>query len=144
MRFKTVFPFLICLLVIQTFTIHKSFAQDNTPAQATIDSLNKEQALNHYINGTVHRTIMFLEIVNPIFFKPQTSNNKFADLKKLQTKIIKDSFLKFEGNEVSWEKDHILTYFLSEENVIKCAIDIQDKFINLIEKENIKLKMLFG
>jgi AraC-like DNA-binding protein len=111
---------------------------------ANIAWSNKNSPFDGYINGTVHRTIMFLEIVNPIFFKPQTSNNKFADLKKLQTKIIKDSFLKFEGNEISWENNSILTSFLSEENAINCAVDIQNKFTKLSEEEDIKFSVSIG
>ena len=69
-----------------------------------------------YINETAHRTIMYLEIVNPLLFKLQVKKSKFADLLKMQKQLIKDSFLKFEGNVVSWENDNILTSFLSEES----------------------------
>ena len=104
----------------------------------------KNSPFEGYINETAHRTIMYLEIVNPILFKKKIKKSKFADLFKLQKKIIKDSFLKYEGNIVSWENDSVLTSFLSEENAIKCAADIQNKFINLSEKENIKFSVSIG
>jgi len=105
---------------------------------------NKNSPFDGYINETVHRSIMYLEIANPLLFKLQISKSKFADLLSLQKKIIKDSFLKFEGNEVSWENDHILTSFLSEENAIKCASDIQNKFTELSAKENMKFSISMG
>jgi len=91
----------------------------------------KNSPFDGYINETVHRTIMYLEIINPLLLKLQTNKCKFAELLILQKEIIKDSFLKFEGNIVSWENESILTSFLSEENSIYCAIDIQDKFNKL-------------
>jgi len=105
---------------------------------------NKNSPFDGYINGTAHRTFMYLEIVNPILFKLQNSKSKFSDLLKLQKKLIKNSFLKFECNVVSWENYNILTSFLSEENAIKCAADIQNKFTNLSEEESIKFSVSMG
>ena len=47
-----------------------------------------------YINKTAHRTIMYLEIVNPLLFKLQINKNKFSVLLNRQKQLIKDSFLK--------------------------------------------------
>ncbi len=111
---------------------------------ANIAWSNKNSPFVGYINETVHRTIMYLEIANPIQFKLNISHDKFVDLIKLQKKLIKDSFLKFEGNKVSWENDNILTSFLSNENTIKCAMDIQNKLIKLSHHENIKFSFSMG
>ena len=97
---------------------------------------NRNSPFDGYINETTHRTIMFLEITNPILFQPKINKSKFSDLIKLQEKIIKDSFLKFESNVVSWDNDSILASFLSEENAINCAAWIQKKITNLSEDEN--------
>ncbi|MEJ2617100.1 MAG: DUF4242 domain-containing protein [Ignavibacteriaceae bacterium] len=105
---------------------------------------NKNSPFDGYINEKVHRTILFLEIVNPILSKLQINKRKFADILKLQRKIIKESFLKFKGKEVSWENDSIVTSFLSEENAINCAAEIQNKFTNLSEEENIKFSVSIG
>lgn len=104
----------------------------------------KNSPFDGYINRTAHRTIMYLEIVNPLVLKLQVSKSKFADLLKSQIKIIKDSFLKYEGNVVSWESNSILTSFLSEENAISCAADIQNKFTSLSEKEITKFSVSMG
>ena len=87
---------------------------------------------------------MYLEIVNPLLFKLQINKNKFADLLNRQKQVIKDSFLKYEGNVVTWENDNILTSFLSEENGINCAIDIQNKFFKISEKEKTRFSVSIG
>ncbi len=97
-----------------------------------------------YINETVHRAIMCLEIVNPLLLKLQDTKNKFADLSELQLKLIKDSFLMFEGHIVSSESDRILASFLSKEKAINCARDVQDKFIKLSTEENTKSGVSIG
>jgi len=53
----------------------------------------KNSPFDGYINETAHRTIMFLEIINPILFKLKNNKSNFADLLELQKKLIKDSFL---------------------------------------------------
>jgi AraC-like DNA-binding protein len=97
-----------------------------------------------YISETVHRAIMDLEIVNPLTLRAQISKSKFVELLNSQKKIIKNSFLKYEGNVVSWENNSIITSFLSEENAINCAVDIQKKFTNVSEKDNHKLSFSMG
>ena len=62
----------------------------------------------------------------------------------MQKQVIKDSFLKYEGNVVTWENDNILTSFLSEENGINCAIDIQNKFFKISEKEKTRFSVSIG
>jgi AraC-like DNA-binding protein len=62
----------------------------------------------------------------------------------LQKKIIKDSFLKYEGNTVSWENNDILASFLSEENAINCAVDIQNKFTAISAEEEKRCKFSMG
>ncbi len=104
----------------------------------------KNPELKGIITETAHRTIMYLEIVNPLLLKLQINKNKFADLLKRQKKFIKDSFLKFEGYLVSWENDSVLASFLSEENAIICAVDIQNNFIKLLKEENIKSSVSVG
>jgi len=104
----------------------------------------KNSPFEGYINETAHRTIMYLEIVNPLLFKLQINKNKFSDLLNRQKQLIKDSFLKFEGNVVSWENDNILTSFLSEENGINCAVDIQNKFTGLLNVDDIKFSVSVG
>ncbi len=52
--------------------------------------------------------------------------------------------MKFEGNTVSWETDNIITSFLSEENAIKSAIDIQNKYTKLSDKEGVKSSVSIG
>ena len=104
----------------------------------------KNSPFEGYINETAHRTIMYLEIVNPLLFKLQINKNKFSDLLNRQKQLIKDSFLKFEGNVVSWENDNILTSFLSEENGINCAVDIQNKFTGLSNEDDIKFSVSVG
>jgi AraC-like DNA-binding protein len=106
--------------------------------------LEKRPDFNGIITETAHRTIMYLEIENPLILKLPINKNKFTDLLKLQKKFIKDSFLKFEGYVVSWEHNSILTSFASEENAIVCAADIQSKFIKLSEIENIKFSVSIG
>ena len=105
---------------------------------------NKNSPFDGYINKTAHRTFMYLEIVNPLLLKLQISRGKFSDLLNLQKKTIKNSFLKFEGNVVSWENNNILTSFLSEENAINCAAEVQNKFTMLSEKENKKFSASMG
>jgi len=104
----------------------------------------KNPPFDGYIDGTAHRTIMFLEIVNPIFFNLQLNKSKFIDLCELQKKMIRDSFLKYEGNVVSWENNCILTSFLLEKNALKCSLNIQDKFANLSEEKDIKCNFSMG
>ena len=104
----------------------------------------KNSPFDGYINETAHRTIMFLEIINPILFKLKNNKSNFADLLELQKKLIKDSFLKFEGNVISWESDCLIASFLSEENAINCAAEIQNKFNNLSQDENIKSCVSIG
>lgn len=104
----------------------------------------KNSPFDGYINGTAHRTIMYLEIANPLSLKLQTNKSKVADLLNLQKKLIKDSFLKFESNVVSWENDSVLASFLSEENAINCATDIQNKFSNHSDEENLKSSVSIG
>ena len=87
---------------------------------------------------------MSLEINNPIFLKLEIHKDKFAELEKLQKKIIDDSLLKLEGNKVSWENGNILISFLSEENAINCAADIQHKFCNLASEENFNSSVSIG
>ena len=97
-----------------------------------------------YINETVHRAILYLEIENPLLLELHIGKSKLEDLLNLQKKIIKDSFLKFEGNEISWENNSILASFLSEENAINCAVVIQNKFTKLSKEENIKFSVSMG
>lgn len=97
-----------------------------------------------YINDKVHRTIMYLEIMNPLSLKLQINNNKLVDLLNRQNKLIKESFLKFESNVISWENDSILTSFLSEENAINCATEIQNKISIYSKEENIKSSVSIG
>jgi AraC-like DNA-binding protein len=104
----------------------------------------KNPVFDGYINKTAHRAIMYLEIVNPLLLRLQISKSKFADLLNLQKKIIKDSFLKFEGNVVSWEHNNILISFLSEENSLNSAADLQNKFAKLSEEENKKFSVSMG
>ncbi len=105
---------------------------------------NNNSLFEGYINEITHRTMMYLEIVNPILFSSQTRKIKFTELLKLQKKIIKDSFLKFEGKIVSWENDNILSSFLLKENAIKCSIDIQKNIIKLSSNKNIKFSVSMG
>jgi AraC-like DNA-binding protein len=97
-----------------------------------------------YISKTAHRAIMSLEINNSIFLKLQINKDKFAQTENLQKKFINDSLLKFEGNKVSWENGNVLISFLSEENAINCAADIQHKFSNLVSEENSKTSVSIG
>ena len=97
-----------------------------------------------YINKTAHRTIMYMEIVNPLLFKLQNNKKKYADILNHQKQLIKNSFLKYEGNVVSWGNDNILTSFLSKENGIYSAADIRTKFTRLSEEENIKFSISIG
>jgi len=105
---------------------------------------NQNSPFDGYINEKVHRTIMSLEIKNPLLLKMQIKKNKLEGLLKKQKKIIKDAFLKFEGNVVAWENNNVLTSFLSEENAILCALDIQNKFTEFSKKENAKFNVSIG
>ena len=111
---------------------------------AKIARSKKNIVFEGYINETAHRSIMYLEIVYPLLLKLPINKRKFTNLLNLQKKLIKDSFLKFEGNVVSWDNDSILSSFLSEENAIMCAADIQNKIIELSQKENIKMSISIG
>jgi AraC-like DNA-binding protein len=110
---------------------------------ADIARSERNPVFDGYINETAHRTIMYMEIVNPLLLKLQINKSKSADLLSLQKEIIKRSFLKFEGNLISWENNNILTSFLSEENGINSALDIQNKFTKLSE-EDIKFGVSIG
>lgn len=111
---------------------------------ANIAWSKKDSPFDGYINKTAHRTILYLEIVNPLVLKLQISKNKFTDLLNMQKRIIKDSFLKFEGNVISWENNNILTSFLSEENAIDCSLDIKNNFTKLSEDKKIKHSVSMG
>ena len=97
-----------------------------------------------YISKTAHRAIMSLEINNPLFLKLQINKDKFAEAENLHKKIINDSLLKLEGNKVSWEKGNILISFLSGENAINCAAEIQHKFSTPANEENIETSVSIG
>ncbi len=115
---------------------------------ANIAWSKKNSPFDGYINKTAHRTILYIEIVNPLLLKSVNGNGTLLNFLNLQKKIIKDSFLKYEGNIVSWENDNILTSFLSEENAISCAADILSKFTGFLEKEynrcSISMGLSFG
>ena len=104
----------------------------------------KNPPFDGYINETAHRTIMHTQIVNPLSLKLQINKSKFVRLSNLQKKMVKDSFLNYESNVVSWENDIILTSFLSEENAINCAVDIQKKFSRHSEEEKVKSSISIG
>ena len=97
-----------------------------------------------YISKTAHRAIMSLEINNPLSLKLQINKSKLAEIENLQKKLIKDSLLKLDGNKVSWENENILISFLSEENAINCAADIQHKFSNLATEANSRTSVSIG
>jgi len=111
---------------------------------ANIAWSKKKTPFDGYIDGTAHRTIMFLEIANPISFKLKPNKSKFIDLCELQKKMIKDSFLKYEGNVISWKNNCILTSFLLEKNALKCSLNIQEKFANLSVEKDIKCNFSMG
>ena len=104
----------------------------------------KNQPFEGYISKTAHRAIMSLTIINPLFLKLRMNKDKFAEAEKLQKKIINDSLLKSEGNKVSWEKGNILVSFLSGENAINCAAEIQQKFSESAGEENSKSSVSIG
>lgn len=104
----------------------------------------KNHPFEGYISKTAHRAIMSLEINNPLFLKLHINKNKFAELENLRKKIIDDSLLKLEGNKVSCEKENMIISFLSEENAINCAVEIQQKFSDLASQENSKSSVSIG
>ena len=104
----------------------------------------KNTPFDGYINETAHRTIKYLEINNPLLLKLQINKGKYAELVGCQKKIIKDSYLKFEGNVITWENSSVLTSFLSEENAIECAAEIQNKFYDISKEENLNLSVQMG
>ena len=111
---------------------------------ADIAWTKKNSAFDGYINETVHRTIMYLEIENPMSITLEGEKGKFENILNLEKKLIKNSFLMFEGQIISWENNSILSTFLSQENAINCAEDIGNKFMELSKKENLKSSVSIG
>ena len=105
---------------------------------------NKNHPFEGYISKTAHRAIMSLKINYPLFLKLRINKDKFAATENLQKKIINDSLLKLEGNKVSWEKGKILISFLSGENAINCAAEIQHKFSDPAAEENSETSVSIG
>jgi AraC-like DNA-binding protein len=104
----------------------------------------KNPPFDGYINETAHRTIMYLEMYYPLILKLQINKDKYTELVNRQKKIIKDSYLKYDGKLISWENGYVLASFMSDENAINCCADVQNNLNDISKKQNAKFSISMG